>query len=155
MYSQLASPPSLAAALVHFRRHDSTIVLLRENGGFYHQAGRLSWDCSASAPARRLTCLRSCSTGLGSCLGFSLCLYQRPAVSKKKEERTKQHQPRVIQFFSAVVIGNVSASLDYQQRIELLYLSFNQPYTFILVQSNNSGCFVKCPTVFCVLSPFS
>ena len=33
VYSQLASPPSLAAALVHFRRHDSTIVLLRENGG--------------------------------------------------------------------------------------------------------------------------
>ena len=34
VYSQLASPPSLAAARVHFRRHDSTIVLLRENGGF-------------------------------------------------------------------------------------------------------------------------
>ena len=87
-------------------------------------------------------------------LGFSLRLYQRPVVSKKKEERTKQHQARVIQFFSAVVIGNVSASLDFEQRIGLLYLSFNQPYTFILVQSNNSGCFVTCPTVFCVLSLF-
>ena len=34
VYSQLASPPSLAAALVHFRRQASTIVLLREHGGF-------------------------------------------------------------------------------------------------------------------------
>ena len=34
VYSQPASPPSLATALVHFRRQASTIVLLREHGGF-------------------------------------------------------------------------------------------------------------------------
>ena len=38
-------------------------------------------------------------------------------MSKKKEERTKQHQARVIQFFSAVVIGNASASLDFEQQL--------------------------------------
>jgi len=43
-------------------------------------------DCSASVPARRLTCLRFYSTGQGSGMGFSLCLHQRPVVSKKKKE---------------------------------------------------------------------
>ena len=42
--------------------------------------------CTLNSPPR-LPCLCTCSTTLGSCLGCSLCLYQRPAVSKKKRKK--------------------------------------------------------------------
>ena len=42
--------------------------------------------CTLNSPPR-LPCLCTCSTTLGSCLGCSLCLYQRPAVSKKKRRK--------------------------------------------------------------------